>query len=153
MQRQQKEQIMYEKIAFVNKLISEIGKLTAQHKDLKRPILTDLSLLRSIKRIVEGNLTGAECKTKTSYYFIPVVVMLYSPRCFMGQRMDKGLRRAISVALDINTPTTISHVLTASAAWLEHNKEFRVSVDRLYAIVLAELEDRMVEGDAFGHCK
>lgn len=129
---------MYNKITSGKQLQIEIERLLAECGELTKPTLSDFSLLPRIKEIVEAHTTTKA--SRSIYYYVPVVVMLYSPRCFLGHSMQNGLRKAITETLNLSTPSSISHTWTSAQAWLCYNKEFRESVDTLFYAVINELK-------------
>lgn len=129
---------MYEQlIVRGQELTATIKQLSTEYHNLKRPLLTDLSLLPRIKEIIEAQTTTTP--GRLICYFVPVVALLYSPGCFLGCPMLRGVRGAMAKAMNLGGPTTISHTLTTVSVWLAYNREFRADVDRLFEVVMADL--------------
>lgn len=134
---------MYDKIILGRELQASINKLSTEYDELKKPVITDLSLLNVIKNIIDQYLSDKEYFSSTLkpiYFFVPVAALLFSPRCFLGQPMRKGLREAMARTLAVETPSSVSHVLSTTGIWMCHNKEFRAMIDRLYTVVTEELK-------------
>lgn len=138
---------MYEEIIKVQKIIENIEDLAKMCNEVMEPKIVDLSLLGSIKDLIDTNLTADEHRLKTINYFITVSAMLYSPRCFVGRPMSRGLRTAIAVTLGVHSPTTISHIFSSVNVWLKHNRSFRDTVNRLYNIVRKAIDPSLLESE------
>lgn len=138
---------MYEEIIKAEGIIEKIEYLTKACNEVMEPKLVDLSLLESIRGLIDTNLTSEERRLKTINYFITVTAMLYSPRCFVGRPMSRGLRTAIAATLGVHSPTTISHIFSSVNVWLKHNRSFRDTVNRLYDIVREAIDLDLLESE------
>lgn len=127
---------MYNKLSSGKELQIEIEKLLERQKDLTTPTLSDFALLPQIKEMVEQRM---EVGAKVIYYYLPVVVMLYCPKCFLGQAMGNGLRRAMAETMGIKTHSSLSHTWASVGTWLKYNKGYREKVDALFYEVLEKL--------------
>lgn len=129
---------MYQKIIKGQQLRAKLEKLSDKYSKFEQPTLTDLTLLQKIKEIIQTNELATDARLCS--YFVPVVVILYSPRCFFGQSMRRGLRKAIAQTLNINTESSVSHTLMTVSGWLTYNKEFKQTIDALTQQVLLEVQ-------------
>lgn len=120
-------------------LLNKASYLNAELSEFKNPVLTDISLLGVIQEYILENTTEEERKIAMRYYLTVIAVTLYSPRCFVGQIMQNGLCRAIARTLGVKSHTTISQAFTTASTWLNHDKEFRGTVERLHSIISEKL--------------
>lgn len=130
---------IHEKTIYGKELFEKRKQLNSELLRYKTPIEDDLSFLPIIMNIIYTNITIENRESYLRYYFVIIVVTLYSPRCFVGQIMSHGLRKSMSNALGITSPTTVSQVFTTANIWLSCDKEFRGTVEKLYEIVIQKL--------------
>lgn len=101
----------------------------ASHESAIRPHLTDLSLINTLYEKfakLAGNVQSSEARKE----FIFVVIYLYCPNKFFGGKMPQGLRRAISVAMGVDS-SSVSRTCTELMVLYSTYDDFRRGVDRL----------------------
>ncbi|MEG0032967.1 MAG: hypothetical protein RR689_01535 [Mucinivorans sp.] len=134
---------MYEKITQSSALAESVLAIIAQLEDLAKPRLTDLSRLTSLFQIIKDNIDAdPACKLNARYYFVPIVLMLYCPRYFMGYPIARGLRDEIALAIGKKYSSTVSQIASSTRNWLTNDRVFREQVDALCEAVISEIKEK-----------
>ena len=71
----------------------------------------------------------------TKHYFLIIAALLYSPRIFAGQFLERGKRDIIAEVLGLS-PSHISNSLRSVCSWYKLYKDFQSSLDYLYSEIL-----------------
>ena len=75
----------------------------------------------------------------TKHYFLIIAALLYSPRIFAGQFLERGKRDVIAEVLNLS-PSHISNSLRSVCSWYKFYKDFQSSLDYLYNEILNRIE-------------
>ena len=75
----------------------------------------------------------------TKHYFLIIAALLYSPRIFAGQFLERGKRDIIAEVLGLS-PSHISNTLKSVCSWYKFYRDFQYSLDYLYAEILFRIE-------------
>lgn len=78
-------------------------------------------------------------KYGTKHYFLIIAALLYSPRIFAGQFLERGKRDVLAEVLRLS-PSYISNSLKSVCSWYKFYKDFQVSLDYLYNEILNRIE-------------
>lgn len=78
-------------------------------------------------------------KYDTKHYFLIIAALLYSPRIFAGQFLERGKRDVLAEVLRLS-PSHISNSLKSVCSWYKFYKDFQVSLDYLYNEILNRIE-------------
>lgn len=73
------------------------------------------------------------------HYFLIIAALLYSPRIFAGQFLERGKRDVIAEVLGLS-PSHISNSLKSVCSWYKFYRDFQSSLDYLYAEILFRIE-------------
>lgn len=127
------------------KEIREKKRLIEQEeRELTEPIMNDINNIGIVYSVFKNQIKkiSNSPKEKSVAYrqmFIYVVLMIYAPGVFIGDKMPKGVRSSIASALELNDNTIISHNTVNVIFMYNHYKWFRDSVNYLYAEILFRL--------------
>lgn len=75
----------------------------------------------------------------TKHYFLIIAALLYSPRIFAGQFLERGKRDVIADVLNLS-PSHISNSLRSVCSWYKFYRDFQSSLDYLYSEILNRIE-------------
>lgn len=75
----------------------------------------------------------------TKHYFLIIAALLYSPRIFAGQFLERGKRDVIADVLNLS-PSHISNSLRSVYSWYKFYKDFQSSLDYLYSEILHRID-------------
>lgn len=78
-------------------------------------------------------------KYGTKHYFLIIAALLYSPRIFAGQFLERGKRDILAEVLRLS-PSHISNSLKSVCSWYKFYKDFQVSLDYLYNEIKYRIE-------------
>jgi len=78
-------------------------------------------------------------KYSEKHYFLIIAALLYSPRIFAGQFLERGKRDVIAEVLGLS-PSHISNSLKSVCSWYKFYRDFQSSLDYLYAEILFRIE-------------
>lgn len=78
-------------------------------------------------------------KYGTKHYFLIIAALLYSPRIFAGQFLERGKRDILAEVLRLS-PSHVSNSLKSVCSWYKFYKDFQVSLDYLYNEIKYRIE-------------
>ena len=118
-------------------------KLKEIEKVVLRSDLRDIDTIYTVYDWVEelcSNRSEIESfKYGTKHYFLIIAALLYSPRIFAGQFLERGKRDVLAEVLRLS-PSHISNSLKSVCSWYKFYKDFQVSLDYLYNEILNRIE-------------
>lgn len=116
--------------------------LKSREKEMSRPLLDDLSIVKDIYRwAMDVPPGGKRCwRALRQRVFIFVVLFLYSPSTLAGQRMRQGLRGEIAAAMG-RTGSLVSHYTRDLPFMFNHYRWFRDEAGAVYSEVVKRLRD------------
>lgn len=138
----------------VKSRISDIEEFQREREALKKKqesiLSSRISKEEEIRKIYE--LIKSICKNDNNIsslytpkdYFILITLILYSPRVFAGNVLERGKRNAIARTLNLS-PTRITHSLRTVRSWYKYYNDFQFSVDYIYGFVIGELNEESKE--------
>jgi len=108
--------------------------------ELVEPTLGDTSLLQVIHTIIKQEYSKNKHlhRYDEKEYFIAIIVFLYSPKSYMGDKIRVGIRDGIAKVLD-TSPARVSNIFRIVRDWVIIYTEFRRGVEYLYSKVVNEL--------------
>ena len=108
--------------------------------ELLEPTLGDTSLLQVIHTIIKQEYSKNKRlhRYDEKEYFIAIIIFLYSPKSYMGDKIRVGIRDEIAKVLD-TSPERISNIFRIVRDWVIVYTEFRRGVEYLYSKVLGRL--------------
>lgn len=108
--------------------------------ELVEPTLGDTSLLQVIHTIIKQEYSKNKRlhRYDEKEYFIAIIIFLYSPKSYMGDKIRVGIRDEIAKVLD-TSPERISNIFRIVRDWVIVYTEFRRGVEYLYSKVLGRL--------------
>ena len=132
--------MIIDKIVELRRLQEKKEALLSIEKEAIKPIeytKDDLLLIYNIiKECLDCELTLNNFEVK--HYFIAIVSFIYSPRVWMGKKLEVGLRSSIAEVLGYE-PCTITNNLKDVSNWLNIYKDFRLNVGYIYGKVILNL--------------
>lgn len=107
--------------------------------ELVEPTLGDTSLLQVIHTIIKQEYSKNKRlhRYDEKEYFIAIIIFLYSPKSYMGDKIRVGIRDEIAKVLD-TSPERISNIFRIVRDWVIIYTEFRRGVEYLYSKVVNE---------------
>lgn len=107
--------------------------------ELVEPTLGDTSLLQVIHTIIKQEYSKNKRlhRYDEKEYFIAIVIFLYSPKSYMGDKIRVGIRDGIAKVLD-TSPARVSNIFRIVRDWVIIYTEFRRGVEYLYSKVVNE---------------
>ena len=108
--------------------------------ELVEPTLGDTSLLQVIHTIIKQEYSKNKRlhRYDEKEYFIAIIIFLYSPKSYMGDKIRVGIRDEIAKVLD-TSPERISNIFRIVRDRVIVYTEFRRGVEYLYSKVLGRL--------------
>lgn len=128
-----------EKIDRGKLLLDQLHTISQDMDHFGTPVLDDMNMLPKLMVMLREKLTEKSDARNLRYYFVLVAVMLYCPRCFLGQIMGKGLRMAMAEAMGVSSGATVSQTLSTAMSWMRLDREFRENAEQLYEGLCVEL--------------
>ena len=109
--------------------------------ELVEPTLGDTSLLQAIHTIIKQEYSKNKRlhRYDEKEYFIAIIIFLYSPKSYMGDKVRVGIRDGIAKVLD-TSPARVSNIFRIVREWIIIYTEFRRGVEYLYSKVLDKLQ-------------
>lgn len=126
-------------------LQKERDKIEQKIRELTKPVLTDRMMIPVIYEWFKEVLAERDCSPNpASPYqrkkFLFIILMLYDPVFFTGEKMLSGLRRDIARCLNINEKSVISANCANVYFLYKHYKDFRGDVESIYSKIRGMLE-------------
>jgi hypothetical protein len=120
--------------------------LNTEIERLIKPALTDRSFIPTIYEWFKDILSYRDCppRPETPYQrkkFLFIILVLYNPGFFIGERMVMGLRRDISVCIKMNEESVIFANCADVRFIYEQYKDFKNDVDVIYQQIAERLKD------------
>lgn len=107
--------------------------------ELVEPTLGDTSLLQVIHTVIKQEYSKNKRlhRYDEKEYFIAIIIFLYSPKSYMGDKIRVGIRDEIAKVLD-TSPERISNIFRIVRDWVVIYAELREGVEYLYSKVVNE---------------
>ncbi|MDR2913683.1 MAG: hypothetical protein LBV74_02425 [Tannerella sp.] len=126
-------------------LQKEKDKIEQEIKDLTMPLLTDRKMISVVYEWFKDILSERDCPPDpASPYqrrkFLFIILMLYNPVFFTGEKMLSGLRRDIARCLNIKEESVISANCSNVYFLYKHYKDFRGDIESIYSKILDRLK-------------
>lgn len=138
-----KEGILHKRINDLESYQIQLDKLREIEKVVLKSELNDMDSIYKIHDwIVELCNSRDEINNfryTEKHYFLIIAALLYSPRIFAGQFLERGKRDIIAEVLGLS-PSHISNSLKSVCSWYKFYKDFQSSLDYLYAEILFRIE-------------
>ncbi|SHG32878.1 hypothetical protein [Dysgonomonas macrotermitis] len=143
MEKTKTEGILRKRIDDIEEYQKQLDKLREIEKVVLKSELKDISTIYTIY-----DWTFELCKNRDDintlqynekHYFLIVAALLYSPRIFAGQFLERGKRDSIAEVLQIS-PSHVSNSLRSVCSWYRFYRDFQVSLDYLYSEILFRIE-------------
>ena len=115
--------------------------LEERETELAEHTLSDTSLLQSIHDIIRKEYSKNKHlhRYDEKEYFVAIIIFLYSPKSYMGDKIRVGIRDGIAKVLD-TSPARVSNIFRIVREWVIIYTEFRRGVEYLYSKVLDKLQ-------------
>lgn len=143
METLKKEGILHKRINDLESYQIQLDKLREIEKVVLKSELNDMDSIYKIHVwIVELCNSRDEINNfryTEKHYFLIIAALLYSPRIFAGQFLERGKRDIIAEVLGLS-PSHISNSLKSVCSWYKFYKDFQSSLDYLYAEILFRIE-------------
>lgn len=143
METLKKEGILHKRINDLESYQIQLDKLREIEKVVLKSELNDMD---SIYKIHDWILELCNSRDEINnfrytekHYFLIIAALLYSPRIFAGQFLERGKRDIIAEVLGLS-PSHISNSLKSVCSWYKFYKDFQSSLDYLYAEILFRIE-------------
>lgn len=133
------EGVLHKRINDIEAYQTQLGKLREIEKVVLKSELKDMQTIYTVYQwIVELCEKRDEInnfKYSDKHYFLIIAALLYSPRIFAGQFLERGKRDIIAEVLGLS-PSHISNSLKSVCSWYKFYQDFQSSLDYLYAEIL-----------------
>lgn len=143
METLKKEGILHKRINDLESYQIQLDKLREIEKVVLKSELNDMDGIYKVHDwIVELCNSRDEINNfryTEKHYFLIIAALLYSPRIFAGQFLERGKRDIIAEVLGLS-PSHISNSLKSVCSWYKFYKDFQSSLDYLYAEILFRIE-------------
>jgi hypothetical protein len=138
---------MFENIDKIKKLKEEKRKIEAEIKELTEPFITDRSLMPIIYDWFKEILSCRTCapnpeSTHQRKKFLFIILKLYCPGFFSGDKMPSGLRKEIAKCLHMAAESTISSNCSDILFISRHYKNVGSDIEKLYSEIVERLVER-----------
>jgi hypothetical protein len=138
---------MIENVAKIKTLREEKKQIEAEIKELTTPLITDQRVIPIIYDWFKEILSGRTCppRPESAYQrkkFLFIILKLYCPGFFTGDKMPSGLRRELAKCLHIASGSTISTNCSDILFIHSHYKNFSSDIETLYAEIVDRLTNR-----------
>ena len=137
------EGVLHKRISDLENYQIQLEKLREIEKVVLKSELKDMDTIYTVYDwIVELCQKRDEIdnfKYSEKHYFLIVAALLYSPRIFAGQFLERGKRDIIAEVLGLS-PSHISNSLKSVCSWYKFYRDFQSSLDYLYAEILFRIE-------------
>jgi hypothetical protein len=139
---------MFENIDKIKKLKEEKRKIESEIKELTEPFITDRSLMPIIYDWFKEILSERTCapNPESTYQrkkFLFIILKLYCPGFFSGDKMPSGLRKEIARCLNVTAESTISSNCSDILFVCRHYKNFSSDIEKLYSEIVERLVERL----------
>ncbi len=139
---------MFSEISELKTIRDQKRRLSEREAELSNPILADLTFVPKVYEWFNEISGKRDCpprkdSVKSRKQFIFIILFLYSPSVLAGGKMPKGLRKAITEAVNLHSESTISDNCADVVFLYQNYKDFRRDIDYLYSEILSRLK---VEG-------
>ena len=137
------EGVLHKRISDVENYQLQLEKLREIEKVVLKSELKDTDTIYTVydwivelcqKRDEIDNLRYSE-----KQYFLIIAALLYSPRIFAGQFLERGKRDIIAEVLGLS-PSHISNSLKSVCSWYKFYRDFQSSLDYLYSEILDRID-------------
>lgn len=143
MEKTRTEGVLRKRIDDIEEYQKQLDKLREIEKVVLKSELNDISTIYTVFDWVSELCKSREAINTLQYsqkhYFLIVAALLYSPRIFAGQFLERGKRDSIAEALQIS-PSHVSNSLRTVCSWYRFYRDFQVSLDYLYSEILFRIE-------------
>ena len=138
-----KEGILHKRINDLENYQNQLEKLREIEKVVLKSELKDIDTIYKVYDWVTQLCNEREeinnFRYDTKHYFLIIAALLYSPRIFAGQFLERGKRDIIAEVLGLS-PSHISNSLKSVCSWYKFYRDFQSSLDYLYAEILFRIE-------------
>ena len=138
-----KEGILHKRINDLENYQNQLEKLREIEKVVLKSELKDIDTIYKVYDWVTQLCNEREeinnFRYDTKHYFLIIAALLYSPRIFAGQFLERGKRDVIADVLNLS-PSHISNSLKSVCSWYKFYKDFQASLDYLYNEILNRIE-------------
>ena len=138
-----KEGILHKRINDLENYQIQLEKLREIEKVVLKSELKDMDTIYTvydwIVELCEKRDEIDNFKYSEKHYFLIIAALLYSPRIFAGQFLERGKRDIIAEVLGLS-PSHISNSLKSVCSWYKFYRDFQSSLDYLYAEILFRIE-------------
>jgi hypothetical protein len=136
---------MFQKIEELKQIRNEKKGIKEKEKALSSSFLTDLSFIPQLHRWYEEisfkyghpNIIESTYERKK---FLFIVLFLYSPNTFIGEKMKSGLRHRLKDVLKLRSGSVVSHDCDGILFLYERYKDFRNETDEAYRKIAERLK-------------
>ena len=130
----------------LKKIKKEKELIIKKERELTKPIITDFSLLPKIHDIFWDILEERDCPPRKGSSlqkkkFFLVVMVLCSPSYFVGEKMGKGLRRALLKISEYHYPSNLSYTCKSIVDQYLIYKDLRTEISDLTSQITERLKD------------
>ena len=135
---------MLHQIETINAIRKERENLEIREREILKPLLTDLSLMSTIKEMFIGILAEKPLPPLASSpaqrrKLLFVILYLYAPGVLLGDRFPNGVRKAIVDIFPDASPAVISHNSNDLLFLFENYRDFRDEVTAIFHVVVEKL--------------
>lgn len=135
---------IFERIDEAQRIINQQRMLKSRQQMLIAPLLMDLeripAILERVTCIYNNSAEIPVGKYPMRDYFMLVVMLLYSPKVFTGEFLNRGLRDVIAQSLGV-TPAHVSNQVRRVWEWCRYYKDFRKGVWTMYDKIATEFQE------------
>lgn len=136
---------MFSEISELKSIRDQKSRLSEREAELSNPILSDLNLIPKVYQWFNEISENRDCpprkdSVRVRKQFIFIILFLYSPSVLAGGKMPKGLRKAISDAVNLHSESTVSDNCADVVFLYQNYKDFRRDIDYLYSEIIDRLK-------------
>ena len=139
----QEKGILQKRITDLENYQIQLDKLREVEKIVLKSDLKDIDTIYKVYDWVTQLCNEREeinnSRYDTKHYFLIIAALLYSPRIFAGQFLERGKRDIIAEVLGLS-PSHISNSLKSVCSWYKFYRDFQSSLDYLYAEIIFRIE-------------
>lgn len=133
--------LQIEKIAQLKSLRVEKSELSEKERELTKPILTDISLIKPLYEAFCAVLSERDCPPCIDSViqrkkFLFIIMYLYSPSTLAGGKMGKGLRSELAKVVGVNAQSVISRDCRDIVFLYKHYKTFAFDIEDIFPKIM-----------------
>ena len=120
------------------------SKLLEKESILSKPLLTNRSLIKNIHKEFESYLCGEDSKHGGSNVyrrkmFIFIILYLYAPSTFVGDKIPSGLRSELANVLGLSSACLISIETNRLMFLYQNYRDFKDKIDSLFPKLMGSI--------------